>query len=293
MQSSLLCDKKDIQALREFIHRLGANATIVDFEENILLSTIRSTMRLWREDDHIIGVAFLDDYNNLRFENAPAHPNPEKLEDEMIAWGAACMRGRNAAVGAQNTLDCCCAATNTRRIAALEKHGFVSLKIRTLRYSRPLSLPIRSHPLPDGFTIRCVQGKSEVEALVALHRAAFGTDKMTIEERLAMMSTPLYIRELDLVAVASDGELAAFCVCGFDDPDKKEAFTDPIGTHPRYRRMGLAQTIVTTGLKLLKEAGAEVTTLGTSSENHALQNLAKQLGYVCVSDKRWFAKNVL
>ena len=39
MQRSHLCDEEDIQALRDFIHRLGNNATIVDFEINILLST--------------------------------------------------------------------------------------------------------------------------------------------------------------------------------------------------------------------------------------------------------------
>jgi hypothetical protein len=45
------------------------------------------------------------------------------------------------------------------------------------------------------------------------HRAAFGTEYLTVEERLATMREPEYDPELDLLAVAPDGRLAAYCMC--------------------------------------------------------------------------------
>jgi mycothiol synthase len=126
----------------------------------------------------------------------------------------------------------------------------------------------------------------------ALHRAAFGTDHMSLEYRLAMMSTPQYIRELDLVAVAPNDELAAFCVCGFDDPARKIGYTDPVGTHPTYQRRGLGRALISAGLLTLKNAGANTVRLGTSSDNIAMQKLAAGAGFMCVSEKLWFSKDV-
>ena len=59
--------------------------------------------------------------------------------------------------------------------------------------------------LPPGFTIRPAGGAAEAEAWVVLHRAAFGTERMELEERLAMLAEPEYDPQLDLVAVAPDG----------------------------------------------------------------------------------------
>jgi mycothiol synthase len=78
------------------------------------------------------------------------------------------------------------------------------------------------------------------KALVALHRAAFGTDHMTAAERRAMMSAPDYDPELDLVVVAPDGRLAGFCVCGIPVEEnavtrRNEGYADPVGVHPAFQ----------------------------------------------------------
>jgi mycothiol synthase len=131
-----------------------------------------------------------------------------------------------------------------------------------------------------------------VERLVALHRSAFGTSNMSVDQRLAMMRTPRYLRQLDLVAVAPDGEFAAFCVCGFSDSRLQVGYTEPIGTRPDYQGMGLAKAIVSAGLARLKALGARTAGLGTSSENIAMQHLAGTLGFSVVSEKLWFSKPV-
>jgi ribosomal protein S18 acetylase RimI-like enzyme len=107
-----------------------------------------------------------------------------------------------------------------------------------------------------------------------------------------MMSVPQYEPEMDLVAIAPNGELAAFCVCGFDDAEKQVGYTDPIGTHPDYRRIGLGKAIVSSGMQMLKTRNAKVVELGTSSDNLAMQGLAEALGFERVSERLWFSKTV-
>jgi ribosomal protein S18 acetylase RimI-like enzyme len=292
MESSLLHNDNDIQAMRELRERLASKSTIADFDEQILLPSIRATTRIWKQDNRIVGFAFVDEYNNLWFDSEPEFALIDELETEIIEWGISCIKRHNADIGADHTLDYTCNADDSHRLSILRKHGFVPEQVCSLHYSRLLNEPIIKYPLPPGFSIRAVKGEDEVEPLVALHRAAFGTNNMTVEYRLAMMNVAQYIRELDLVAVTPNDELTAFCVCGFDDPDRKIGYTDPIGTHPSYRRMGLGRAVVSAGLIGLKNAGAIRVRLGTSSDNIAMQRLASELGFTCVSEKLWFSKAV-
>jgi len=293
MESSKCQNDNDIQAVRDLIACQVSEFTIADFEEHMLVPTVRDTVRIWRDAQKTIGFAYIDEYNNLWFETDMGSPFLEELESQIIEWGASCLKNRNQETGVANRLDCSCNANNVHRMHLLKKMNFIPEEIRTLRYSRPLHEPVLLPPLPDGFLIRPVRGEDEVPSLVSLHRAAFGTNNMTVEQRLAMMRTSTYLPEMDLVAVAPGNVLAAFTVCGFDDPEEKVGYTDPIGTHPSYQRMGLAQAVVSTGMQLLKNVGAVRVELGTSSENVAMQKLADKLGFVCFSEKLWFSKNVL
>jgi len=292
MESSLLHDDNDIQAMREFRERLASKSTIVDFEEQILLSSIRATTRIWKQDNKIVGFAFVNEYNNLWFETENEFARLDELETEIVEWGVICIKKRNEETGGDHTLDCTCNANDSHRIYVLKKHGFILEQVHSLQYSRPLNKPIIAYPAPSGFSIRCVRGESEVEQLVTLHQAAFGTNHMTVEYRLAMMNTPQYLRTMDLVAVTPNDELTAFCVCGFDDQEKTIGYTDPIGTHPSYQRIGLGKALVSAGLMVLKNAGANTVRLGTSSDNIAMQKLASELGFICISEKLWFSKAV-
>jgi ribosomal protein S18 acetylase RimI-like enzyme len=286
----LLRDKTDIQRLRAFIKQLPHEPNIGDFEEQIQLPAIRSTAQLWERGDEIIAIAYVDAGNNLRYAIADGHRS-DLLEKEILEWGLACMRQRNTE-GSDQTLDISCRADDLEQLRFIEKFGFEREPIRSLDYSRSLTEPIEDHPLPSGFTIRSVTGENEVDALVALHRAAFGTDNMTVEERLAIMRAPQYVPDLDLVAVAPNGDLSAFCICGFDESDTQIGFTDPIGTHSRYQRLGLGKAILSAGLRAIKERGATVAKLGTSSENLPMQRLAERCGFTCVSENLWFSKKV-
>ena len=78
--------------------------------------------------------------------------------------------------------------------------------------TRPANAPLPSPTLPDGFSIRPLAGAGEATACAALHRAAFGSPNMTDGWRTAILDAPQYHPDLDLVAVAPDGRLAAYCL---------------------------------------------------------------------------------
>lgn len=293
MNSYLLQGESDIQLMRDIIERLPHESTVVDFEETMLLATVRATTRLWQHQGKVVGFAFVDDYNIIRFEIEDEHFSTQ-LESEIIAWGITCVQQRNTETDRKHSLAASFNSDNTWQIAMLERFGFVRTTFRTLQYSRSLSEPITVHPLPPGFSLRCVAGEHEVEAIVSLHHAAFGTEKMKVEHRLAIMHAPLYERELDLVAVAPNRELAAYCICRVEDTidSKKVGFTDQIGTHPLYQRRGLGKAMVTAGLQGLKERGVSIAQLSTGSNNIPMQRLAKSLGFTRTSEKLWFSKEV-
>jgi ribosomal protein S18 acetylase RimI-like enzyme len=264
----------------------------MNFEEHMGIPAIRSITRLWQVGDNVVAFAYVDTFNNLYFEIAPEQRS-DQLEQEIVDWGLACVRQRNAETNSEHTLDVSSSAENLDRLHFLEKFGFVREPVRSLKYSRSLDEPIEEFPFPAGFSFRPATGENEVDALVALHRAAFRTENMTVEERLAIMRAPTYVPELDLVVIAPNGELSAFCICELEkDSQPRIGFTDPIGTHPHYQRLGLGKAIISIGLRALKARGATVAELGTSSQNLPMQKLAERLGFVCSAENLWFSKKV-
>lgn len=281
----------DIESMRQLIASLKNKLSIVDFEEFIQLKSVRQNTRLWFEGPLLIAFAYVDDFNNLCFEVIPDKSN-RKVEDEIIGWGLECMRNKNMQSGVNDSLDSSCSAQNLARIELLERMGFIQQEIRSLKFARPLNEPIQELPLPSGYSIRCVNGESEVAHLVSLHRAAFGTNHMTEEYRLAMMHAPDYDKCLDWVAVAPEGTLAGFCIGSIDEDDSTLGYLDPIGVHPDHRRIGLSAAMIAYGLSYFRSRGIKTIQLGTSSENLPMIALAIRSGFTLQSESIWFSMDV-
>ncbi|MEW5871807.1 MAG: GNAT family N-acetyltransferase [Chloroflexota bacterium] len=270
---------------------------VVDLREILSLSETQADTRLWHtQDGKLVAFAIVDAYNNLIFELDPRAAGPE-MEAEIVGWGETCIRRRMQASGEQITLDASCREDNPERLSFLERHGFERLSQCSLHYARPLGDVIPEPTLPPGFTIRPSGGVDEVEAWVALHRAAFGTDHMTVEERLAMLQAVEYELQTDLVVVAPDGRLAAYCMVQISQEEnqrtgRNEGFTDPVACHPDYQKRGLGRALLLRGMHLLRERGIDTAVLATSSENAAMQALAASVGFEVTEARLWFAKPV-
>jgi GNAT superfamily N-acetyltransferase len=76
-----------------------------------------------------------------------------------------------------------------------------------------------------------------------------------------IQTAPLYRRDLDLVAIAPDGAIAAFCTIWFDDVTRS-AYFEPVATVPTHQRRGLGKAIMTEGLQRLQRMGATTAFVG-------------------------------
>lgn len=303
--SRLYGGSADLQAMIDLLIAARASGQagefpgVGDLQQLLARPELQATTRLWQDSaGRLAGFAIVHLlYDQLLFEVAPPLAAGD-LVAQIIAWAEACVRRADAVEGLPVvTLNTSCRADDHERIALLERHGFVPQPVPTLHMVRPLDEPIAAPELPPGFSIRPVAGEQEVEALVALHRAAFGTDHLTVEDRLGWMRAPAYDPALDLVAVAPDGTLAAYLFCSISPREnaltgRREGHTDPAGTHPAFRRRGLARALFLTGLRLLQERGAEVATFSTWGENIALQEMARSVGYRVQAATIFFEKRV-
>jgi mycothiol synthase len=272
--------------------------SVVDLRQLFSLKEIRSATQIWEtEEGQLTGFALVDSVNNLLFELDPHKATPE-VEDQVIAWGLGHISQDYIVDQNGPALDATCRSEDNARKTFLERHGFVRVPGEAVIMIRSLTGAIPSPILPPGFTIRPMKGEQEIEAYVALHRDAFGTRNMTKEARLAIMHSPDYIPELDLVAVDPQGTLAALCVCRIPPRDHERSghrrgWTDPVATHPFYRRRGLSKALLLTGLQLLMARGLQEALLPTNGDNIPMIRAANEAGFTIRSTKYWYRKTVI
>ncbi len=256
-----------------------------DLEEDLASREIRARTRLWFDEDRLIAWAYVDDFQNLRWEVEGQYNN--KLGYDIVEWGVKCAHE----IPGVSTLDASCSEEYAERIEFLEKYGFKRTEKITIHMERDLLQLIPRPKIPKGFAIRAVAGTEEAEKIASLHRAAFGTEYMTTENRLAIMNTSAYDPSLDLVAIAPDGTFAAYCTCSVS-LEKRMGSTDPVATHPHYQRLGLARALLLSGFRLLKERGMQKAVLGTSVDNVAMQRTAESVGFYIAYKTLWFEKRI-
>jgi GNAT superfamily N-acetyltransferase len=119
-----------------------------------------------------------------------------------------------------------------------ERHGYELVN--------ELSAEPASPELPRGFELISLT-PALADAHVALHRAAWSRPNApsTYDRRQhdAVTAMPDFRYDLVPIVRAADGTLAAYCMSWWDARSASVEI-EPLGTHPDYRRMGLARAIV-------------------------------------------------
>jgi mycothiol synthase len=273
---------------------------ILDLQEMLVVPETQAHTHLWfNPDGQLACFAILDMdavSGNLAFEIAPDWKG-RGLEDKVIDWAEDFIQQAYPANPHSFLLEAGSRSDNSARLAELERMGFERQAVGAVHMERSLADPVVKPHLPPGFIIRPIQGEAEAETWVSLHRAAHGTEMMTTGYKLGMMRTPYYDPKMDLVAVAPDGALAAYCVCFISIEENaitglSNGYTDPIATHPGFQRRGLSKALILTGLSLLKERQMETACLGTSSDNIAMQRTAESVGFRITSKTFRFGKAI-
>jgi ribosomal protein S18 acetylase RimI-like enzyme len=180
-----------------------------------------------------------------------------------------------------------------QRQRELEAHGFASQanvgqgSWTKVLFQRDVAVPLAYRPLPPGFTLRPLRGVEEVAAYVALHRAAFESENMTVAWRERTLRHPDYRPDLDLVVADSAGELAAFCICWFAPvgvTGRPSGQLEPLGVRADLRREGLARALAAEGLCRLARHGAEHVFVETDGYRDAAFALYEAVGFRVIQD---------
>ena len=153
---------------------------------------------------------------------------------------------------------------------------------------RSAEVPSADHDLPEGFVIRPLKGEGEVEAYVELHRAVFESRNMTTEWRGRTLCHPAYIPDLDLVAVAPDGRLAAFCICWLHEDSGQ---IEPLGVRVDLCELGLGRAVLVEGLRRLHLHGASQVYVETDRYRNAALALYESAGFRVVRDVLVYRKD--
>jgi mycothiol synthase len=209
--------------------------------------------RLWFHGDQLVGWAVWQ-RTWVTLDYAVDADHAPSLREEILGWAEA--RFHEIAAGKDRRLPYWVSAREDdhARIRALEAAGFTRREWVTVRQERPLAEPPPAAGLPPGFTIRPLHGEEEVEAYVAAHRAAFGTENMTVAFRRRVLRMPHYRPDLDLVVEAPDGRIAAFTIIWWSGSLREGQF-EPVGTHPDFQRRGLARALLVEGSRRIRDAG--------------------------------------
>jgi GNAT superfamily N-acetyltransferase len=156
------------------------------------------------------------------------------------------------------------------------ERGYVRSKFLAEHMRRRFfSTPLPDTVIPSGYTVRALGDEHELPARSWLSWKAFHPDEpdekyQGWEWYKNVQRVPLYRRDLDLVAVAADGELAAFCTVWFDDVTRTAVF-EPVGTHPAHQKRGLGKAVMTEGLRRAQRLGATLATVSSYGKGaHAL-----------------------
>jgi ribosomal protein S18 acetylase RimI-like enzyme len=189
------------------------------------------------DDDEIVGVA-LRDQGDVIVQTDTAHAADRA---DLLAWCEA--RARESA---EPEMFVSVAERDRELVQLVSRRGYEP----TEHYGYELINELDAEPappeLPQGFDIISLTPEL-ADAHVALHRGAWSRpDKPSSYDRRqhdAVTAMPDFRYDLVPIVRAADGTLAAYCMSWWD-PRSASVEIEPLGTHPDYRRMGLARAIV-------------------------------------------------
>jgi GNAT superfamily N-acetyltransferase len=180
------------------------------------------------------------------------HPDHAGLVDEVIDWYD------EVAAGLERTVIPCAGdelalqrwaahgyETDTAELA--DDGGWTQLNERDL-------IDVEQPALPEGFRFRTAD-EAGPQAAVQAHLDAWSPSSYTAEAYESVRRTAAYRGDLHVLVEAPDGTMAASAIMWFDEANSTAEF-EPVGTHPDYRRRGLARAMMLHCMLLARAAGA-------------------------------------
>lgn len=184
---------------------------------------------------------------------------------------------------------------DARRIMFLEQHEFqYSGKFAEVNMLRSLSQPIPELAIPTGCQVRAVDEVADVSDRAAAQREVWHpwtVGNVSDDDYARFMRLPGYHCELDVVAVAPDGVIAAY-VNGWIDPLNRIGDFGPVGARLAYRRQGLTRLALLESLRRMQAYGMDRVCISTGVSNTPALQLYESIGFRIVNKYLDYVKTV-
>jgi GNAT superfamily N-acetyltransferase len=225
---------------------------------NIFHLKMEDVVTLWEADGQIVAMLNPDTPGEAFFQVHPAYRSVE-LFCEMLDIAETKLPNHRE-VGLSELISWVNEKDNLFK-EVLTRCGYTRSRFKAehMRH-RLFTQPVPDSVVPDGYTVRALGDESELPARSWLSWKAFHPDEpdekyQGWEWYKNVQRVPLYNRDLDIVAVATDGELAAFCTVWVDNVTRTAVF-EPVGTHPNHQKRGLGKAVMSEGLRRALKLGA-------------------------------------
>ena len=182
-------------------------------------------------------------------------PDHRHLQAAMLEWAEANIGAERDGV---RFLDTVTWDYDLPRRQQLAERGYSQLEsgiwLRRLRFGSPALPEATAAP---GYRVRETRSTLDDAASMAdLLNAAFNRTTHTAREYATFMAaSPSFRHDLNLVAEAPDGSLAAHVGVTLDEVNRHGVF-EPVCTHPAHTRRGLARALLVEGMRRLRALGA-------------------------------------
>ena len=245
------------------------------FYTDVPQETWQSNIRLWMEDDRLIGWALLSPVEHASDVYTIPSLRGDPREHEMLAWAVEEM---STVDGLENVW---VAEDDELRVRWFEENGFALEQGYFVHFKRSLSGPLGGPTLPDGFSLRTSRGEEDARLRSAASHAAFKSGKPFEEywlRTLRFMQSPVYVPEHEIFVMSPNGEVAAFCIVWTDELNQVGHF-EPVATHPNFQRRGIGKSLLLEGLRRVKSEGMNEACVCTNHDNQAAIRLYESAGF--------------
>jgi mycothiol synthase len=250
----------------------------------------RTEVRLWKDSmGGLIGFAWLEEPDGVVMQVRPDLRGLGPVEEAMLGWAAERLAdsGRNP----DGELWTRAISEDAKLDALLVLMGFGRDPDHALKMHQGLDTATPEPDLPEGWTVRPVDGEREVEERVEIHHAVWPASRMTPEAYRNLRKAAGYMPSLDLVAAGPGSVLGAYCLC-WHDPASRTGLFEPLGTSPAHRRLGLGRGVMIEGLRRLRALGSETALVTAFSENRAAARLYESVGFRTVGREHLYGKKL-
>ncbi len=218
-------------------------------------------------------------------------PGYREIDDSLYDWVEREHQANRPNEADKWPLSCTVSESNAAQKAILTQRGYTQLAAELCFRKRALDAPIPEPSPPKGYVIRQLQNLPDQ----ALAERAAGENQLfdrtiTAAFLRRLQDAPIYRPELDLVMIAPDGTVTAFCTAWFD-AHHRIGFYEPIGTLAAYRQRGLAKALMYEGFRRLRALGATAVYLGNSASNVAGARLYESVGMPVFDQESLWQKN--